>query len=169
MKSMTSRILGSGAVALGLLAPIVAAAQNTPAAATSPAAKAPRAAASKGSKSSFGGSSSITGVLAMVRPEYSLVVLARMGPGEPSTPTASWTQTVARGTREVIDKTPLTLASGPGETDYAFKVTGSTAIKVNGRKASLKDLAAVVNQHATVRFTAARSGDYALSIEVAQP
>ncbi|HUI40695.1 MAG TPA: hypothetical protein VL523_01885 [Terriglobia bacterium] len=166
MASNIAKVLGVSLVAAGLQ---ILGAAPAPAQQAQPAAAAAHPAPpARHAKAAFGGPTTLRGTIAMVKPDQSLVVIARTGPGEPTSPQASWTQTKARGTGEVVDQSKMTLTQGPGETDYAFKITSATVIRVNGKKVALADLAASQNQPATVRFTAARQGDFALSIEVGQ-
>jgi hypothetical protein len=49
---------------------------------------------------------------------------------------------------------------------YNFKVTGSTRIKVDGKKAKLDELAGQAHKSVTVKFLPVRAGNIAQSIEV---
>jgi len=52
--------------------------------------------------------------------------------------------------------------------DFGFKVTGTTRIKVAGKKAKLDELASQTNKAASVKFLPTRSGNVAQSIEIGQ-
>ena len=156
-------VAGLVAACLQLMAATPAlSAQDAPGA--SPAKAAAPSAAARRSNQQFGGPETLKGIITMVRPGNRLVVITRTG--GPRSPQASWTQTVARGTNEVVDKSAMTLGEGEGHTDYAFKITDATAIQVGGRKVTLAELAASQNKPATVRFSARRDGDFAISISV---
>ena len=66
----------------------------------------------------------------------------------------------------VLTDKKLVVLTGSGGVPYNFKVTGSTRIKVDGKKAKLDDLAGQANKPATVKFLPLRSGNVAQSIEV---
>jgi hypothetical protein len=60
----------------------------------------------------------------------------------------------------------MTVRQVPGETDFSFRVTSSTLIKIDGKRVSLDRLDAARNRPATVRFLATRAGDFAVEIRV---
>jgi hypothetical protein len=60
----------------------------------------------------------------------------------------------------------LVAITGSGGVPYNFKVTGSTRIKVGGKKAKLADLEGQSGKSASVKFLPLRSGNVAQSIEV---
>ena len=107
----------------------------------------------------------ITGRIAMVKPREGIVIVVRTGPSEPPATELSWTESrdPASGGAE---KSPMTVTQVPGETDYAFKITSSTLITVDGRRTSLDRLASSPKKNATVRFQARRTGDFAVEIRV---
>jgi hypothetical protein len=122
--------------------------------------------AAHGSRASLSkAAETITGRIAMVNPDQGLVILVREGPSEPAATKLSWTETRDPASGGV-QKSPMEASQVPGETDYAFKIEGSTVIKVDGRRTSLDRLGAYRNQPATVRFLARRTGDFALEIKV---
>ena len=59
-----------------------------------------------------------------------------------------------------------TALKGPGQTNYSFRITGSTVIKVGGNLATLADLGKLENKQATSQFVPRRDGNFATSIEV---
>jgi hypothetical protein len=116
----------------------------------------------------FGRPESITGTVSMVRPEQGLLVVTKQGPGQPASTTVAGTTVVtqnADGTTSKAD-TNVSVESGPGETDYYFRVTPSTLIRVDGRSAILSDLASVQDKHVTVHFVPEPNGNFAKAIEV---
>jgi ABC-type amino acid transport substrate-binding protein len=63
------------------------------------------------------------------------------------------------------DKKIVVLTDSAG-TPFNFKVTGTTRIKVAGKKAKLDELASQTNKAASVKFLPTRSGNVAQSIEI---
>jgi len=117
-------------------------------------------------KGGFGRPESITGTIVMVKPEQGVLVLALLGPSQPpSTDIIVHTKTVNTGDAMVREE-EVTAAPAPGETDFNFRVTSSTLIKVYGRRVTLHELATWKGQEATVRFVPRRAGDFALGVEV---
>lgn len=107
----------------------------------------------------------ISGRILLVKPNDRLLVLVRTGPSEPTATQLTWTETrdPAGGG---VDKSPMTASDVPGETDYAFKVTSSALITVDGRRSSLDRLISSRGAEATVRFMAKRDGDFAVEVKV---
>jgi hypothetical protein len=118
------------------------------------------------SKRSVGKSETITGTLSGVDPEKGIIIVTRRGPHEPPSLQLSWTETVSTDTGGHVEKSPITVSQGPGETAYDFRVTNSTSIQMNGSPASLKSLAAFPNAKTKVRFTPKRDGNFAFEITV---
>lgn len=119
-------------------------------------------------RGSFGKPETITGMLSGVDPETGVIIVTLRGPHEPPSVQLSWTETVSSDTKGHVDKSPVTVSQGPGETVYDFRVTRATLIQMNGADASLGGLAQFPNAKATVRFTPRRSGDFALEITVSR-
>jgi hypothetical protein len=105
-------------------------------------------------ESGFGKPETITGTISVVEPGEGAVMLARRGPTEPPS------------TELVGNNGQVTALQGPGETNYSFRVTSSTIIKVGGQPAKLADLAELQDKQATVRFVPKRDGNFATSLEV---
>ncbi|HEV2382003.1 MAG TPA: hypothetical protein VG206_19710 [Terriglobia bacterium] len=118
----------------------------------------PRASSSKGTET-------ITGRISTINRKEGIVVLVRSGPSEPSATQLSWTESREPEVNGV-ERSPVTASQVPGETDYAFKVTPSTLIVIDGRRTSLDGLASSPNKAARVRYRARRTGDFALEIRV---
>jgi hypothetical protein len=117
-------------------------------------------------KGGFGRPESITGTIVMVKPEQGVLVLALLGPSQPpSTDIIVHTKTVNTGGAMVREE-EVTATPAPGETDFNFKVTSSTLIKLDGRQVALGKLATLKGREATVRFVPRRAGNFALGIEV---
>ena len=66
----------------------------------------------------------------------------------------------------MVREEEVTATPAPGETDFNFKVTSSTLIKLDGRQVALGKLATLKGREATVRFVPRRAGNFALGIEV---
>lgn len=107
----------------------------------------------------------ITGRITMVKPQEGIVIVVRTGPSEPLATELSWTESRDPASGGV-ERSPMTVTQAPGETDYAFKVTSSTLITVDGQRTSLDRLASSPYRQATVRFLARRTGDFAVEIRV---
>jgi len=108
----------------------------------------------------------ITGALTGVDPVRGIIVVAHRGPHEPPSVQLSWSETVSSETGGHTEKSPISVSQGPGETDYDFRVTPSTLIRINGANAWLGNLAKFPNATATVRFTPRHDGNFALEITV---
>jgi hypothetical protein len=67
----------------------------------------------------------------------------------------------------VADKKLVVLADAKG-VPYNFKVTGTTRIKVAGKKAKLEELAAHTNKSASVKFLPLHAGNIAQTIDVSE-
>jgi len=118
------------------------------------------------SKSRVVKSETITGTLSGADPVKGLIFVARRGPHEPPSLELSWTERTPSEPGGRVERSPITVSQGPGETDYDFRVTSSTLIEVNGAHASLEGLAALTDAKITVRFTPRHDGDFALEITV---
>ena len=84
-----------------------------------------------------------------------MLILVRRGPTEPPS-------TVLQG-----NGSQVTVLKEPRQTNYSFRITGSTVIKVGGNQATLADLRKLENMQATVQFVPRRDGNCATSIESA--
>lgn len=62
----------------------------------------------------------------------------------------------------------VTALKGPGQTNYSFRITDSTVIKVGGNPAALTDLGKRENKQATVQFVPRREGNFGTSIDMPQ-
>jgi len=120
----------------------------------------------KDSKDGAGRPETISGTLSGVDPAKGIIIVVRQGPHEPPSLQLSWTERVPSEPGGRAERSPITVRQGPGETDYDFRVTGSTLIEVNGARASLESLAALTNSKAKVRFTPRHDGDFALEVRI---
>lgn len=75
-------------------------------------------------------------------------------------------ETVSGTLAMVVTDKKLVVLTGTGGVPYNFKVTGSTRIKVDGKKAKLDELAGLGKRAVTVKFLPVRAGNIAQSIEV---
>jgi threonine dehydrogenase-like Zn-dependent dehydrogenase len=75
-------------------------------------------------------------------------------------------ETISGTLSMVVTDKKLVVLTGTGGVPYNFKVTGSTRIKVGGKKVKLDELAGQTNKLATVKFLSLPSGNIAQSIEV---
>jgi hypothetical protein len=121
---------------------------------------------SRDSKSGFGKPESIAGTLTLVNPQEGLVIVTRQGAGEPPSTQLSGTETRDPRTNEVVKTNTVQATSGPGETEYRFRVTTHALIKVGEKRASLADLTQFQNKLATVYFVPERSGNLVLGLDV---
>jgi hypothetical protein len=117
-------------------------------------------------KGGFGRPEMITGTVMMVKAGDGIVVLAVTGQSQaPSTVIVVHSRSVQDG-EAVTRQEEITAVPGPGETDYNFRVSPSTLIKVDGRRVALGELATLKGREATIRFVPQRAGNFALGIEV---
>jgi hypothetical protein len=77
-------------------------------------------------------------------------------------------ETISGTLSMVLTDKKLVVLTGSGGVPYNFKVTGSTRIKVGGKKAKLDELAGRTNKAATVKFLPLPSGNVVQSIEVGE-
>lgn len=119
-------------------------------------------------KMALGGPESISGTISLVEPQEGLLVVTKSGPGQPSTLVISSTTMVTHNPDGSTTRTSMGVSpsEGPGETDYSFRVTGATAIRVNGKSAAPADLATLRDRKATVRFVPQRNGNLATAVDV---
>ena len=118
------------------------------------------------SEGGLGRPETITGTILMVKPGQGIVALALRGASQaPSTDIIVHTKTVHNGDAAIREE-EVTAAPAPGETDFNFRVTSSTLIKVHGQRVPLGELATLKGRAATVRFVPRRPGNFALGIEV---
>jgi hypothetical protein len=118
------------------------------------------------SEGGFGRPWRVTGTILMVKPDQGMVALALRGASQaPSTDIIVHTKTVHNGDAAIREE-EMTAAPAPGETDFNFRVTSSTLIKVDGQRVALSALATLKGRVATVRFVPRRAGNFALGIEV---
>jgi len=123
------------------------------------------AVSSRDQRAGFGRPETISGTITSID-ERGLLNVKREGPSEPPTTDLTVVETRnpnggASSEPEEVQATP-----GPGRTDYTFRMTASTLIRINGQAKSLADLAGLQNRRATVHFVPRRSGDFATSVEV---
>lgn len=121
-------------------------------------------------KSGFGRPESIAGTIALVKPQEGLLVVVQRGPGQPPSTVVSGATTVTQnqdGTTTTTD-TDVSARPGPGETDYHFRLTGSTLIRINGASATLNELVGLQDRPATVHFVPERNGNFAKEIDVSR-
>ena len=156
-------VIAATAFAAALFAATRAFAQRS-----APAPAESRAVSARDAKSGFGRPESITGTLTAVIPEEGLVVVVRRGPGEPPSTELTGTREVVPENGRMVVKDSFTATPAEGETDYSFKVGARSAVELNGRPASLSQLASLGGAQATVRFIPERSGNYTLSLDVKQ-
>ncbi len=116
-------------------------------------------------KSGFGKPETITGTIWTVKPDEGIVLAVRGSSQPPSMDLVVHIKTVRAGD-QVIREEEITTVPAPGETDFNFKVAGSTLIKVDGHLLAVGELSALKGREATVRFVPRRDGNFALGIEV---
>jgi hypothetical protein len=117
-------------------------------------------------KGGFGRPEAITGTILMVKAEQGIVVLAVQGPSQaPSTVVVVHSKGVQDGDALVREE-EITTVPGPGETDFNFRITRSTLVKVDGRPLAWSELPTLKGRDATVRYVPRRDGNFALGIEV---
>jgi hypothetical protein len=117
-------------------------------------------------KGGFGRPEAITGTILMVKAGEGIVVLAVQGPSQaPSTVVVVHSKSVQDGDA-VVREEEITTVPGPGETDFNFRITRSTLVKVDGRSLASSELPTLKGREATVRYVPRRDGNFALGIEV---
>lgn len=119
-------------------------------------------------KGGFGRAESITGTISLVKPDEGLLIVTERGPGQPASLMITGATMVTKNPDGSTTKTDagVSAESGPGETDYHFRVTNSTLIRVNGRSVALSNLARLEDKKVTVHFIPERNGNFAKTIEV---
>jgi hypothetical protein len=123
-------------------------------------------ASSQDVKGGFGRPETITGTVLMVEAEEGIVVLAVTGQSQaPSTVIVVHSKSVQDGDA-VNREEEITAVPGPGETDFSFRVSRSTLVKVDGHRVGLSELRTLKGREATVRYVPRRAGNFALGIEV---
>ncbi|HXJ96897.1 MAG TPA: hypothetical protein VMT20_29005 [Terriglobia bacterium] len=123
---------------------------------------------SQDSKGGFGKPETIVGTLTLVNPQEGLVILMRRGPGEPASTQLSGTETMDPRTHEVVKTDTVKATPGPGETDYSFRITTHSLIKIGHQRVSLADLTQFQDKPATVYFIPERSGNFVLGLDVSE-
>ena len=123
------------------------------------------AASTRDLRSGFGKPETISGTISSVD-QRGMLLLKREGPTEPASTQLTVTQPHDSTQNGAPQPEQVQATPGPGQTDYAFRITTSTQIRVNGEKESLADLTGFSGQRATVRFVPRRSGNFAATIEV---
>jgi hypothetical protein len=126
----------------------------------------PAEASSQDGRDGFGRPETTTGTILMIKAEEGIVVVAVHGTSQaPSTVVVVHSKSVQHGDA-VVREEDVTTVPGPGETDFSFRITRSTLIKVDGRRLAWTELQTLKGQEATVRFVPRRAGNFALGIEV---
>jgi hypothetical protein len=118
-------------------------------------------------RAGFGRPETISGTISAVDPRGELM-LRREGPSEPATTHLTVTETPDSSQSGPRPSAEVQTSPGPGLTEYIFKITSSTQIRVNGQTKSISDLAGLDDRKATVRFIPRRSGNFASSIDVSE-
>ncbi|HEV2175782.1 MAG TPA: hypothetical protein VGW33_01040 [Terriglobia bacterium] len=117
------------------------------------------------SRDGFGRPETIAGTVLMVEPEADVLVIS-VPNSQPNTTRLIGTEHVVQAGDLVVRQDKVSAVKEPGETDYAFRLTGDTLVQKNGQRLLLADLAMSRGQQATVRFIPQRSGNYVLGIEL---
>ena len=149
-------VLATGVLVAGLSAAAPGAqtdAQNVPAARASDR------------RSGFGNPESITGTIAVVRPDEGLLVVKNPGAGHSTNVSGAAVVTENPDGSTTTADTDVSATPAPAETKYEFRVTAHTLIRVNGQRATLRDLAGMQNKQVTVHFVPERNGNFAQGIE----
>lgn len=129
-----------------------------------PSASGREAVSSRDVRAGFGKPETISGTISEVD-QRGLLMVKREGPSEPSTTQLTVTET-HNNSAETPQSTEVQTAPGPGQTDYTFRITSSTQIRIDGQSKSLADLAGFENRRATVHFIPRRSGNFAYSVRI---
>jgi len=115
-------------------------------------------------RSGFGRLETLSGTVSMVNGPN--VVVTCHGPSEPASPQVTVTQSTTQESGATVPgNRTMSITEGPGQTDYHFKITSRTLIRVDGRPATLADLAQLQNERATIRFIPEPSGNYVTEIQ----
>lgn len=75
-------------------------------------------------------------------------------------------ETISGTIQSVVTEKKLVILTAANGIPFNFKVTGSTRIKVGGKKAKLDELAGQTSKSAAVKFLPLRSGNVAQTIDV---
>jgi hypothetical protein len=116
-------------------------------------------------RSGFGRPESITGAISMVNPEEGLLIVAQQGAGHATVVSGVAVVTTNEDGSTTRGDTGVSAAPGPAVTEYRFRVGSSTLIQINGRNATLSDLAGMQDQQVAVRFVPERNGNFAKRID----
>ena len=116
-------------------------------------------------RSGFGRPESITGTISIVRPDEGLLVVKNQGAGHSTNISGASVVTQNPDGSTTTTDTDVSAAPAPAEPQYKFRVTAHTLIRVNGQRATLRDLAGMQNKQVTVHFVPERNGNLAKGIE----
>jgi hypothetical protein len=155
------RVFGSLVVATGVLAATFAVAGPGP---QSDAQKSPVRASDR--RSGFGNPESISGTISVVKPAEGLLIVENQGAGHSTNVSGAAVVTQNPNGSTTTADTDVSAAPAPAETKYEFRVTAHTLIRVNGQRATLRDLAGMQDKQVTVHFVPERNGNFAEGIEV---
>lgn len=117
-------------------------------------------------KSGFGRPESITGRISMVKPDEGLLIVEEQGAGHSTNVSGAAVVTQNPNGSTTTADTDVSASPGPAQTEYRFRVTANTLIRVNGQRAALNDIAGMQDKQATVHFVPERNGNFAHGIEV---
>jgi hypothetical protein len=156
------RVFGPLAVAAGVLAASLVAAAPGP---QTDAQKSPAVRASD-RRSGFGNPESITGTISVVKPDEGLLIVVNQGAGHSTNVSGAAVVTQNPNGSAATTDTDVSAAPAPAATKYEFRVTAHTLIRVNGQRATLRDLGGMQDKQVTVHFVPERNGNFAEGIEV---
>lgn len=117
-------------------------------------------------RSGFGQPESMTGRISMVKPDEGLLIVEEQGAGHSTNVSGAAVVTQNPNGSTTTADTDVSAAPAPAHTKYEFRVTAHTLIRVNGRRATLRDLAGMQDKQATVHFVPEHNGNFAKGIEV---
>jgi len=117
-------------------------------------------------RSGFGNPESITGTLSIVEPDEGLLIVKNQGAGQSTNVSGAAVVTQNPDGSATTADTDVSAAPAPAETKYEFRVTAHTLIRLNGQRATLRDLVGMQNKQVTVHFVPERNGNFAEGIEV---
>ena len=115
---------------------------------------------------SFGRAETVSGTINMISNNAGVVVLTLAAKTPPKTLSVETQQyDTVEGNKTVHHRKTMTV-SQVDDVDYAFRVTDSTHIWLEGRRIGLSDLQGLKSKTATVRFTPEAIGDFAEVIQI---
>jgi len=117
-------------------------------------------------RSGFGHPESITGTIKIVKGDEGLLVVENQGAGHSTNLSGAAVVTENPDGSTTTADTDVSAAPAPAETKYEFRVTAHTLIRVNGQRATLRDLAGMQNKQVSVYFVPERNGNFAEGIDV---